>query len=63
MTLRVPLCNQWVKLSINKNEKIRSRIDFFGKYKMSGIVGCIDGTPIKILKPFIDENYYVNRKG
>ncbi|XP_050338514.1 putative nuclease HARBI1 [Bactrocera neohumeralis] len=57
------ICGQWVKLSMDDSEKLISRNHFFGKYKIPGIVGCIDGTHIKIIKPPDNEHLYFNRKG
>lgn len=54
---------QWIKLRMDENEKRRSGNYFFNKNKVPCIVGCIDGTHIKIIKPTIDEHLYFNRKG
>lgn len=35
----------------------------YGKNGFPGIIGCIDGTHIKISAPKVDKDSYVNRKG
>ncbi|XP_017482545.1 PREDICTED: uncharacterized protein LOC108371486 [Rhagoletis zephyria] len=55
------ICPQWVKLEMDGTEKRRSRDYFYLKYKIPSIIGCIDGTHIKIIKPSIDEHLFYNR--
>lgn len=57
------VCPQWVQLEMNSNEKHISRDYFYNKYKIPSIVGCIDGTHIRIIKPSVNEHLYFNRKG
>ena len=55
------LCNHWIKIepsSFNETKK-----HFYRKFKIPGVVGCIDGTHIPILRPPLDEHMYFNRKG
>lgn len=55
------LCESWIKLDVvNFNATTRY---FYEKYKIPGVVGCIDGTHVFILKPKEDEHMYFNRKG
>ncbi|XP_017467601.1 PREDICTED: uncharacterized protein LOC108359991 [Rhagoletis zephyria] len=56
------ICPQWVKLEMDCIEKRISRDYFYLKYKIPSIIGCIDGTHIKIIKPSIDEHLFYNRK-
>ena len=57
------VCRQNVKLVMDENEKRKCKDHFYRKFKIPGIIGCIDGTHIKIIKPSIDEHLYFNRKG
>ncbi|XP_036343884.1 putative nuclease HARBI1 [Rhagoletis pomonella] len=36
---------------------------FVEKYKIPGVIGCVDGTHIGLQKPTADEHMYFNRKG
>lgn len=44
-------------------EKFAIERGFRDKYNINGLIGCIDGTHIKIDKPEVDPESYVNRKG
>lgn len=57
------ICPQWIKLQMADSERQRSKVYFFDKYQIPGIVGCIDGTHIKLSKPSTDESLFLNRKG
>ncbi|XP_036336403.1 putative nuclease HARBI1 [Rhagoletis pomonella] len=55
------LCPEFIKFQ--PNESSRCKEWFAEKYKIPGVVGCIDGTHIGLQKPIRDENMYFNRKG
>ncbi|XP_067625734.1 putative nuclease HARBI1 [Eurosta solidaginis] len=57
------VCPQWVKLEMDEPKQRRSRDYFYTKYKIPSIIGCIDATHIKIIKPSTDEHLFYNRKG
>lgn len=44
-------------------EKVINSIQFEKQQGFKGIIGCIDGSHFKILRPEKDEEVYVNRKG
>lgn len=47
-----------------EDEEIKqSTLHFFRKYGFPGIIDCVDGTHIKIIKPSINGIDYLNRKG
>ncbi|KAM8702191.1 hypothetical protein ACLKA7_011394 [Drosophila subpalustris] len=52
-------------IQLNRAEEMLSKCKqhFYQKYGIPGIVGCIDGTHIKIMKPGSAEQVYFNRKG
>lgn len=58
------LCSMWISFHMNENEKIEAKEHFFNKTGFPGVIGCIDGTHVKILAPKIEERFkYYNRKG
>lgn len=61
--LQKHICPQWVQLKMAENEKRTCRNYFYSKHKIPSIIGCIDGTHIKIVKPPDDEHLFYNRKG
>ncbi|XP_050339505.1 putative nuclease HARBI1 [Bactrocera neohumeralis] len=62
-TLEHSICHQWIQLAMGASEKQHSKDYFYNKYRIPGIIVCIDGTHIKVLKPSTDEHLYFNRKG
>lgn len=57
------ICPQWIKLEMTEDEKSEAKIDFFNKTGFPSVIGCVDGTHIKILAPNKeDQNLYYNRK-
>lgn len=58
------ICGKWMKLQICLEEEIETKIDLCQKYGFPGIVGCIDGTHIKIMAPKQElRHLYYCRKG
>ncbi|XP_058826947.1 putative nuclease HARBI1 [Topomyia yanbarensis] len=55
------LCEQWIVIEPRSFNTTKAY--FFNKFKIPGVVGCIDGTHIPILKPTQDEHMFFNRKG
>ncbi|XP_067624299.1 putative nuclease HARBI1 isoform X2 [Eurosta solidaginis] len=45
------------------NETSECKQWFMDKYKIPGVIGCIDGTHIGLQRPSVDEHMYFNRKG
>lgn len=41
----------------------QNKASFMEKFRISGVIGCIDGTHIAILKPQVEEHNFINRKG
>lgn len=44
-------------------EKRKSKAYFFQSCQIPGIIGCIDGTHVKLNKPSEDESLFLNSKG
>ncbi|XP_036346164.1 uncharacterized protein LOC118755438 [Rhagoletis pomonella] len=57
------VCPVWIKLNITNSERSQSKRHFMQKFGIPGIIGCVDGTHIRITKPHIDPNLFYNRKG
>lgn len=62
--LESKICPQWIKFVMTDEEKNESKLHFFQKSDFPGVVGCVDGTHIKILTPNREnQHFYLNRKG
>lgn len=53
------ICPDWIKFQISDE----TRQFFFEKYNFPGVIGCVDGTHIFLLRPSTDEHIFFNRKG
>lgn len=54
--------NRFIKWP-NHEEILKSKQNFFSRGGFPGVIGCIDGTHVRIQAPLEDEAVYVNRKG
>ncbi|XP_055590232.1 putative nuclease HARBI1 [Uranotaenia lowii] len=59
--LEETLCEKWIGLNTQSFNETKKH--YFDKFKIPGVIGCIDGTHIPILRPTKDEHMYFNRKG
>ncbi|XP_055909615.1 putative nuclease HARBI1 [Eupeodes corollae] len=57
------LCPKFISFAMTEDEKTASKQHFYEKYSFPGIIGCVDGTHIKIIRPVLNEHLYFNRKG
>ncbi|XP_059219925.1 putative nuclease HARBI1 [Stomoxys calcitrans] len=58
------LCSKWITFKMSEREKMEIKEHFYGQTRFPGVIGCIDGTHIKILAPTLSERWkYYNRKG
>ncbi|XP_017467073.1 PREDICTED: putative nuclease HARBI1 [Rhagoletis zephyria] len=57
------LCQKWIKLNVSESERRQCKSFFFNKWGIPGVIGCIDGTHIELIKPLTDAPSYYNRKG
>ncbi|XP_053957928.1 putative nuclease HARBI1 [Anastrepha ludens] len=55
------LCPQHVQF--DPGDSSRCKKWFADKYKIDGVIGCVDGTHIRLQKPSADDNMYLNRRG
>lgn len=62
--LETVICPKWIRFKMTENEKTEAKVEFFEKTGFPGVIGCVDGTHIKILAPSKqDQHLYYNRKG
>lgn len=58
------LCPKWIYFNYSEEEKLAAKLYFFEKCGIPGIIGCVDGTHIRIIRPKEDiQHLYYNRKG
>lgn len=57
------ICPNWINLEMSSEEVAETKAHFYNKFEIPGVVGCIDGTHIPILKPTRDPSIFLNRKG
>ncbi|XP_037808563.1 uncharacterized protein LOC119601603 [Lucilia sericata] len=56
------ICPQWIKLQMSADEIQNSKAHFFNKFHVPGVIGCIDGTHVKMNKPSEDESLFLTEK-
>ncbi|XP_017476478.1 PREDICTED: putative nuclease HARBI1 isoform X1 [Rhagoletis zephyria] len=61
--LQARLCPHWVNLNMTDEEKQKAKRHFYTKYRLPGVILCVDGTHIKIVSPKEDIFLFYNRKG
>ncbi|XP_036320397.1 putative nuclease HARBI1 [Rhagoletis pomonella] len=57
------ICHEWINMQMTEDEKQRARHFFFRKSRITGIIGCVDGTHVGIVAPNRLKHQYLNRKG
>ncbi|XP_067614377.1 putative nuclease HARBI1 [Eurosta solidaginis] len=58
------ICPLLIKFEMSEEEQTEAKRHFFQKAGFPGVIGCVDGTHIKISAPTkLDQNLYFNRKG
>ncbi|XP_018801299.1 PREDICTED: putative nuclease HARBI1 isoform X2 [Bactrocera latifrons] len=57
------LCREWIKFDQSEEEKMQAEQEFYAKASFPGVIICVDGTHIKIVKPSEEGFLYYNRKG
>ena len=62
-TLLAAKHHHFIKWPSSAREKLEIKEGFYQKGGFPNVVGCFDGTHIRIQAPSADENDFVNRKG
>lgn len=58
------LCPKWIKLNKSLEEENEAKEAFYDTAGIPGVVGCVDGTHVRIKSPGEDlKHLYYNRKG
>ena len=58
------LCCKWIKLGKTNGEETATKEAFYSLGGLPGVVGCVDGTHVKIKSPGRElAHLYYNRKG
>ncbi|KAI8119473.1 putative nuclease HARBI1 [Lucilia cuprina] len=57
------ICQAWINMEMDDDEINASKTYFNEKYGIQGVIGCVDGTHVRMRKPETDESLYYNRKG
>lgn len=57
------LCPEWISFNMSVDEKREARAYFYNKSRIPGIVMCVDGTHVKLIKPSKDVHHFYSRKG
>ncbi|XP_065356335.1 putative nuclease HARBI1 [Calliphora vicina] len=61
--LEETLCSKWISIVLDHQEQSASKTHFYQKFGIPGVVGCVDGTLIRLTKPPSDHALYFSRKG
>ncbi|XP_055902903.1 putative nuclease HARBI1 [Eupeodes corollae] len=62
--LEEQLCPKWITLAMTDEEKRDARVYFYRKCKIPGVIMCMDGIHIKIVKPNGESSHqFLNQKG
>ena len=57
------LCPLHIKFPTTIEEKTKIKAKFYEKTGFFGVIGCVDGTHVRILAPSQNEHVYVDRHG
>lgn len=63
LILEKKLCAQWISFDMSEDDKKEAKKAFFLRTGFPGVIGCIDGTHIKIIRPNLNEHIFFSRKG
>lgn len=55
------ICPKWIKFPLTVQERQAIKLQFYEKFGLPGIVGCIDGTHVVMNSPQNTEHIYVDR--
>lgn len=55
------ICPTWIKFPQTVQERQAIKMQFYDKFGIPGIVGCVDGTHVAMISPKNSEHIYVDR--
>lgn len=59
----VARAGQFIQWPVTSGARAAIKNGFYLQARFPNVIGCIDGTHVRIVAPSTDENAYVNRKG
>lgn len=59
----VAKAEHFIRWPVSSDARTTIKTGFYSQARFPNVIGCIDGTHVRILAPSEDENAYVNRKG
>lgn len=59
----VNIAGNYITLPATQLERNSIKLEYMNRWGFPGVIGCLDGTHIAILKPSVEEHNYINRKG
>ncbi|XP_041985333.1 putative nuclease HARBI1 isoform X1 [Aricia agestis] len=57
------IVKKYIRFPQNLNEREIKKQGFYNKFKMPGVIGCVDGTLVAMVRPKTNEDRYYCRKG
>lgn len=60
--LNSQICPKYIKIP-TRDQQADTKRYFYDKGRFPGIIGCVDGTHVKIITPSRNEHLFFNRKG
>lgn len=57
------MCPIWISIFHRNYDADRNKQVVYSKFGIPGVVGCVDGTHIRIMKPKDNPHLFINRKG
>lgn len=57
------LCPRWIAFSRTEDEKRKIALNLYVKHGIPSVIGCVDGTHVRIIAPSSNKHLYYNRKG
>ncbi|XP_060809565.1 putative nuclease HARBI1 [Amyelois transitella] len=59
---QIIILQKYIKFPTNVNERNAIKMKFYEKYGIPGVIGCVDGTHVAMVRPSENEDWYFNRK-
>ncbi|XP_055912937.1 putative nuclease HARBI1 isoform X2 [Eupeodes corollae] len=57
------LCPKMINLKMNEQEKLEEKTTIYENSGFPGVIMCVDGTHVSIIRPTTNEHHFYNRKG
>lgn len=57
------LCSKWISFCKTAEEKRKIALALYVKHGIPSVIGCVDGTHVRIIAPSRNKHLYYNRKG